>query len=396
MNELMIVGGGYVGVEYAKLAKAKNVTCTIVDVDQQRVTTLNDIHCLGACTWADVKQVKYHRTWMVCVPTPVTVDLRPDTTCVYAAVDSVVKHSMTGDALLLVSTVDLVTLDRVKRTVLEADMVFAHTPERMAPGDTVPMQMVHLIGADSQRAADAAETALHGLWLTTEQVSSPTVAALSKLLENTKRDVNIALLNEFAVVARNAGVSMSEVLAAAETKRGFVDAAYTPGLVGGHCVAVDPWLFAASGVDVDRSVVVAARRFNAAMATKVAALADGDPGYTVILGATFKPNCPDVRNCGGAAVARELLARGARVVLVDPVADLEAFRREHRDLTIVDRFAKVRQPVDTLVLLLAHDDAPYREDMLDHVVDHGIVVDPWQLAPWIVMRNEGRLRYISF
>ncbi len=396
MNELMIVGGGYVGVEYAKLAKAKDKPCTVVDVDEQRVTTLNDIHCLSACTWADVKQTKYNRTWMVCVPTPVTVDLRPDTMCVHAAVDSVIAHARQGDALLLVSTVDLVTLDRVKHMVLEADMVFAHTPERMAPGDTVPMQMVHLIGADSQRAADAAETALHGLGLTTQHVSSPTVAALSKLLENTKRDVNIALLNEFAVVARSAGVSASEVIAAAETKRGFIDAAYTPGLVGGHCVAVDPWLFAASGVDVSRSVVVAARRFNAAMATKVAALADGEPGYTVILGATFKPNCPDVRNCGGAAVARELLARGARVVLVDPVADLEAFRREHRDLTIVDRLAKVKQPVDTLMLLLAHDDAPYREDMLDHVVDHGLVVDPWQLAPWTVMRSDGRLRYISF
>ena len=405
----VVIGAGYVGMEYERMCTVHEQHCVLVDVDKAKVEKLR-ANGKDAYTWSTLPNNDQDtRVWVICAPTPVDDDLKPDERAVTAAAREVVARVRTDDTVLLVSTVALRTLELIQLMFADKDVCFAHVPERMCPGTTTPEQAVHLVGADRQGDVNAVITLLTSIGLRPMDVSSAKTAALAKLLENTKRDVNIALLNEFALAARHAGVSVHEVIAAAETKPGFNDTAFTPGLVGGHCIAVDPWLLVDGLVDgqlamtmhrpvfqplrmCSSSLAAAARRVNDATVGLVADLV-GFPtdasNLAVVIGAAFKPNCPDVRNSGAAELAEELMFRGWRVVLVDPIADAQAFAKEFPRLDL--RAEIPNEPTGAVVLAVVHDDCVVTEAYTANIVEHGVLADPWAVAPWLMFHDDTRV-----
>lgn len=396
--QAVVVGVGYVGLQWMHQLRVGGVRRVLgLDVDAAKVAKLR-VREPGLWVSADTADVRpgCPHLWMVCVPTPVHSDRSPDERPVNNALATIRAVGASGDVVVLCSTVALPTLTKVVDACADAGMHCVHVPERMSPGETGVAAQPHLVGAVDQAAGDEVERLLTVCGVTPHRVASPQVAALAKLLENTRRDVNIALLNEFAVTARTVGVSIHEVVAAASTKRGFDDARFTPGMVGGHCVAVDPWLFAATP-GTWPTLVPAARLVNRKVPNMLAkmTIAEADrlgiaDHRALVLGATFKPDCPDVRNAGAGWLAMALAAERWVVVLADPTADAEAFAREFSMCTLVTQPPATRTPV--VIVAVAHRWVT-PQLVASLVCPGGLVVDPWNAVPGVV--DHGQLHYLG-
>ncbi len=286
---------------------------------------------------------------IVAVPTPVDAAHVPDFAPLLAASETLGRHLKPGATVVFESTVFpgateeicIPAIERASGLRWQHDFWVGYSPERINPGDRehTLARVVKVVGADCdatlQRVATLYESIVQA---GVHRVSSIKVAEAAKVIENTQRDLNIALMNELALIFHRIGIDTSEVLSAAGTKWNFLP--FRPGLVGGHCIGVDPYYLThkATSLGYHPEVILAGRRINDGMGKYVAEQTvkqisrAGHPlggASVIVLGVTFKENCPDLRNSKVFDIVRELREYGVDVALHDPVADAADARRSH-------------------------------------------------------------------
>jgi UDP-N-acetyl-D-galactosamine dehydrogenase len=379
-----IVGLGYVGLPLA-VEFAKRYPSIGFDINAERVTELRAGHDatleVDACELANATQLRFTtelddvrdcNVYIVTVPTPIDVYKRPDLSALRAASESIGGVIAKGDVVIYESTVYPGATEEVCVPIIEAisglvcnqDFHAGYSPERINPGDK-EHRLASITKVTSGSNADAAAfvDALYASIIDagTHLASSIRVAEAAKVIENTQRDLNIALVNELALIFDRLDIDTTEVLAAAATKWNFMP--FKPGLVGGHCIGVDPYYltFKAQEIGYHPEVILAGRRINDAMGghvvDRVIKLMTQDKIHVVdanilIMGLAFKENCPDIRNTRVVDLVRELDSYHANVDVYDPWVNPEDAQREYGIATI----STLRNGhYDAIILAVAHD-----------------------------------------
>ncbi len=386
--KIAIVGLGYVGLPLAvEFGKSRQVLG--FDINQARIAqlqagqdstlevtseSLKAAQHLGfSCNAEDLKTC---HIFIVTVPTPVDKANRPDLTPLVRASETVGKAMPEGAVVIYESTVYPGATEEVCVPVLEKfsgktfnqGFYCGYSPERINPGDKVnTLTKIKKITSGSTPAIAQAVDQLYASIITagTHLAASIKVAEAAKVIENTQRDLNIALVNELSVIFERLGIDTLEVLEAAGSKWNFLP--FRPGMVGGHCIGVDPYYLThkAEEVGYHPQVILAGRRINDNMARYVARntiklmLKSGMdvPRCRIgVLGITFKENCPDIRNSKVVDMVQEFEAWGATVVVVDAWANAEEVQHEYGlQLGTID----AQNPVDALVVAVGHNE--YRQ-----------------------------------
>lgn len=353
IDKLAIIGLGYVGLPLA-VEFGKTRQTIGFDINETRIADLRKgvdktlevtpqdfLQSEGLELTSDPADLENVNTFIVTVPTPIDDARRPDLTALKNATELVGNHLTLGGLVIFESTVYPGCTEEVCVPILEAcsglkynkGFFCGYSPERVNPGDKVnTLRNVKKIISGSSEYAEGKAKQLYdsvidaGTWM----ASSIRVAEAAKVIENTQRDLNIAFVNELSIIFERLGIDTSEVLEAASTKWNFVP--YKPGMVGGHCIGVDPYYLTHKAEELGYSpqVILAGRRINDNMARYVARNVirmmlnngiDVSKSTVGILGVTFKENCPDVRNSKVLDLCRELKKWSVKVVLVDPLAD---------------------------------------------------------------------------
>ena len=379
---IAIVGLGYVGLPLA-LAFAKQYTVIGFDINEARVIDLENgkDHTLE-CTEAEIKNatdleftssissIKEATIFIVTVPTPIDADKRPNLKPLLEAsamIGSVLKK---GDIVIYESTVypgcteeDCApVLEKQSGLVFNKDFYCGYSPERINPGDKVhTLTTIKKLTAGSTPEVANKVDALYASIITagTFKVSSIKVAEAAKSIENAQRDINISFVNELALIFDRMGIDTHEVLEAAATKWNFLP--FKPGLVGGHCIGVDPYYLAhkATSLGYHPQVILSGRNVNDQMGTFVTEkliqllTASGLPvkgAKALILGVSFKENCPDIRNSKAFEIHAQLGAAGMEVDAFDPSANAIEVKQKHA-IDLVNALGKY----DAIVLVVAHD-----------------------------------------
>jgi UDP-N-acetyl-D-glucosamine/UDP-N-acetyl-D-galactosamine dehydrogenase len=353
MTTIAVIGLGYVGlplaVEFGKKFKTygfdlstQKVAAYQRHVDPTGEVSSEDLRSATQLECSNDPKVIGHADFIVvAVPTPVDDAHQPDFTPLIKSSESVGKHIKRGAIVVYESTVYPGATEEVCIPIIEAqsglkwkkDFFVGYSPERINPGDkerTLTKIMKIVSGDTPETLARVKE--IYGAVITAGvyPASSIKVAEAAKVIENTQRDLNIALMNELSLIFHRIGIDTMEVLKAAGTKWNFLP--FRPGLVGGHCIGVDPYYLThkAEMLGYTPQVILAGRRINDGMGKYVAEqtikqMISADLGVkganVIVLGMTFKENCPDVRNSKVIDVVRELKSFGVNVFVHDPVAD---------------------------------------------------------------------------
>ncbi|MDP1752494.1 MAG: nucleotide sugar dehydrogenase [Reyranella sp.] len=382
-RRISVLGLGYVGLPVATAFGRAGFEVVGFDIDARRISELAQGHDRTHEVESDVvRAAGLHFTskpedllaadfHIVTVPTPIDVSKTPDLEPLRRASTTIGGALKRGDIVVYESTVYPGVTEEVCIPALElasglkwkTDFNVGYSPERINPGDREHRfeNILKIVSADTPEALDIVdETYRSVVKAGTHRAPSIRVAEFAKVLENTQRDVNIALINEVALICDRLGVDTQDVLKAAGTKWNFLP--FRPGLVGGHCIGVDPFYIAykAESAGYHPHVILSGRRVNDSMGIYVAnrvarnimrSFANGRPVVT-LLGVTFKENVPDIRNTRVVDIANELKEFGITVQLHDPMADDEMLKHEYGlTLTALDRL----QPADAVVLAVAHN-----------------------------------------
>lgn len=360
MRKVAVVGLGYVGLPLA-LAFGRKTSVVGFDISEMRISALKQgVDYTGEFSQDEIKRSDVTYTTdpnaldecdfiIVAVPTPVNRVHQPDLTQLLSASATVGKHLRPGDIVVYESTVYPGATEEECIPVLEqfsglragVDFYVGYSPERINPGDKehVLQNIVKVVSAQDERTCDIiAATYEQVVAAGVYKASSIRVAEAAKIIENTQRDLNIALMNELAIIFDRLGLDTQEVLSAASTKWNFLR--FTPGLVGGHCIGVDPYYltYKAQSVGYHPEVILAGRRINDNMGRFVATsllkrmILRGIPiqGSSVtVLGITFKENISDIRNSRVVDVINELEDFGVKVRVSDAMADPSEVHREY-------------------------------------------------------------------
>ena len=339
--------------------------------------------------------------FIVAVPTPVSSTHVPEMSALESASRLVGRHMKKGSVVIFESTVFPGATEEMCVGLIESESGLAwkkdfnvgYSPERINPGDKqhTIRNIVKVVSADSGKTLEFISS-LYGSIIPagTHRVSSIKVAEAAKVLENTQRDLNIALMNEVSIIFEKMGIPTREVLEAAKTKWNFLH--FRPGLVGGHCVGVDPYYLThkAEMIGYHPQVILAGRRINDGMSKFVAektikmmlAKGSGIKGSNVVLlGITFKENCSDVRNSKVVDLYEELIEYGCKVHIHDPIADADVVREEF-GLDLLN-WQDLPPHSDALVIAVAHDyyiSKPI-DELMEKVREGGCVVDIQGLFP---------------
>ncbi len=383
--KVAIVGLGYVGLPLA-VEFGRHLDTVGFDIDPKRIADLRtgkdftletDAQELAAARHlvftTDLEGLRGRDVYIVTVPTPIDAAKRPDISALRSASRTVGQVLGKGSIVVYESTVypgcteeDCAPiLEQVSGLKLNQDFFVGYSPERINPGDKEHrLTTIRKITAGSTPAAAAFVDALYGRIITagTYPASSIRVAEAAKVIENTQRDVNIALINELALIFNRMGLDTLEVLQAAGTKWNFLP--FRPGLVGGHCIGVDPYYLTHKSQEMGYhpEMILAGRRINDNMglyvATEVIRLMvkrgmSLPKSKILVLGVTFKENCPDVRNTRVVDVVQELKSYGATVDIYDPWADAHVVKHEY-GLDILTEAPSAGQ-YDGIVLAVAHN-----------------------------------------
>ena len=360
-KKIAVIGLGYVGLPLAVEFGKKRAVIGF-DIKDQRVSELasgvdHTLECSAEelreakhlSFTSDSEQLKKAQVFIVTVPTPVDKANRPDLTPLVKASETVGNVLKLGDVVIYESTVYpgateevcVPVLEKYSGLVFNKDFYCGYSPERINPGDK-EHRLPSIRKVTSGSTAEVAEC-VDGLYAEiitagTYKASSIKVAEAAKVIENTQRDVNIALMNELSLIFNKLGIDTLEVLLAAGTKWNFLP--FRPGLVGGHCIGVDPYYLThkAQEVGYHPEVILAGRRINDSMAEHVAdetvklMLKKGLSvlgSKVLVLGLTFKENCPDVRNTKVVDIVKGLLAYNTLVDVYDPWVDLKEAKAEY-------------------------------------------------------------------
>ena len=391
---LAVIGLGYVGLPLA-VEFGRHRPVLGFDINAHRIAELQGGHDSTLETTAEqlaaAGQLRYSsnaadlaacRIFIVTVPTPVDDAMQPDLTPLIKASASIGRVLKPGDLVIYESTVypgatEEVCVPELERASglryihsgnegevpPEQGFYCGYSPERINPGDKVnTLTKIKKITSGSTPAIAKVVDELYASIITagTYPASSIKVAEAAKVIENTQRDLNIAFVNELSVLFARLGIDTVEVLEAAGSKWNFLP--FRPGLVGGHCIGVDPYYLThkAQAVGYNPQVILAGRRINDNMARYVARNTiklmlqqgmDAPRCKVGILGITFKENCPDIRNSKVVDMVREFQGWGMQVVVSDPVADADEVRHEYGiELQAID----AAHPVDVLVVAVGH------------------------------------------
>ena len=385
-TSIAVIGLGYVGLPLA-VEFGKQFDTLGFDINAQRIAELQagqdrtlettaaelaQATCLRYTL--DAAALNACNVFIITVPTPVDHDKRPDFTPLIKASETVGCALKPGDTVIYESTVYpgateeicVPVLERASGLTFNTGFTVGYSPERINPGDKLRrLTTIPKVTSGSTPAAADFVDALYNTIITagTHKASSLKVAEASKVIENTQRDANIALINEFALIFHRLGIDTHEVLAAAGTKWNFLP--FKPGLVGGHCIGVDPYYLIqkAQSVGYYPDILLACRRINDAMGRHVAAEVVKlmiHKGHAVararvlVLGFTFKENCPDLRNTRVIDLVHELQAFGTQVDLYDPHADCAEAKYEY-GVSLLGALPDPGQ-YDALVVAVAHDE----------------------------------------
>jgi UDP-N-acetyl-D-galactosamine dehydrogenase len=381
---IAVVGLGYVGLPLA-IEFARHFPTIGYDIDPRRVAELSagcdatrevDSELLAAGRnlrfTVDDAELAGCNVYVVTVPTPIDAGKRPDFTPLLRASLTIGARLQRGDLVIYESTVYPGATEEICVPRLEAasgltfnvDFTVGYSPERINPGDKVHrLTTIPKVTSGSTAAAADYVDALyrHIVPAGTHKASSLRVAEAAKVIENTQRDANIALINEFALIFQRLGIDTHEVLAAAGTKWNFLP--FKPGLVGGHCIGVDPYYLIQKAQEVGYypDILLACRRINEAMGRHVATetikllVREGRVvagARVLLLGLAFKENCPDLRNTRVVDLVAEFREYLAEVDVYDPWVDRDEARREYG---IELREALSESTYDAVVVCVAHD-----------------------------------------
>ncbi len=379
-----VIGLGYVGLPLA-VYLARHFPVLGFDIDKERVAELSggvdrtrevteeEFAQAAQITYsADVASLKEANFYIVTVPTPVDQAKRPDLSALVAASHVVGTVLSPGNVVVYESTVFpgateevcVPELEQASGLAFNRDFFAGYSPERINPGDKTHRlpSIVKVTSGSTPEAADLVD-AVYAKVITagTHRASSIRVAEAAKVIENIQRDVNIALINELAMLFKQLGLETREVLEAAGTKWNFQP--YRPGLVGGHCIGVDPYYltYKAESIGFHPQMILAGRRINDAMAAYVAndvikimlkRKQSIDQARVLVMGFTFKENVPDTRNTKVVDLVRTLRDFVAEVVVYDPMADVALAQHEY-GLTLTN--ALPSGPFDAVILAVKHD-----------------------------------------
>ncbi|WPO79533.1 nucleotide sugar dehydrogenase [Flavobacterium sp. KACC 22761] len=394
MNEnikIAVIGLGYVGLPLARLFATKYPVVGF-DINESRVTSLksgidstlevdqNDLQKvlvdkpaseIGLFCTSKREDIANCNYFIITVPTPVDRNNRPDLTPLYKSSESVGKVLKRGDIVIYESTVYpgvteeqcVPVLERISGFKLNVDFYAGYSPERINPGDKEhTVEKILKVTSGSTPEIGQKVDALYKSVITAGTHLAPTikVAEAAKVIENSQRDINIAFVNELAKIFNLMNIDTQEVLAAAATKWNFLP--FKPGLVGGHCIGVDPYYLAqrAQEFGYHPEIILAGRRLNDSMGEYVASqivklmIKKGisvNGANLLMLGITFKENCPDVRNTKIVDVIKSLTEYGISVTVFDPLANVEEVHEEY-ELQTVNSIPK--EKFDAIVLGVAH------------------------------------------
>lgn len=383
-TRIAVIGLGYVGLPLA-VAFGRLHPTVGYDLSASRVEALGRGHdatrevddaALAAADQlsftADAASIADCNIYIVAVPTPVDNHNHPDLTPLLGASETVGRALKRGDLVIFESTVYpgateeecVPLLERISGLAFNTDFTVGYSPERINPGDTAHSlaNVVKVTAGSTDAAAERVDTLYREIVQAgTHRVSTIRVAEASKVIENTQRDLNIALVNELALIFGRLGIDTEEVLEAAGTKWNFLP--FRPGLVGGHCIGVDPYYltYKAEEVGYHPEVILAGRRINDRMGQYVATEVvkrmlqrriHVAAARVLVLGLAFKENCADTRNTRVIDIIRELEGFGAHVEVHDPWVDADDARAEYG-------LELVAEPTvggyDAVVLAVAHD-----------------------------------------
>jgi len=383
--QLAIIGLGYVGLPLAvEFGKKRPVVG--FDINQKRITELKSglDHTLEVSSdeLKDAIQLSFtneladlsiSNCFIVTVPTPIDVHKNPDLTPLVLASESIGKILKPGDIVIYESTVYPGCTEEICVPVLEKysglkfnqDFFVGYSPERINPGDKEHRvsTIKKVTSGSTPEVADLVDMLYNQVVLVgTHKASSIKVAEAAKVIENTQRDLNIALINELAIIFNKLGIDTESVLKAAGSKWNFLP--FRPGLVGGHCIGVDPYYLThkAEAIGYHPQIILAGRRLNDSMGSYVVSQLvkamtkkriHVDGAKILVMGLAFKENCPDLRNTRVIDIINELKEYNCEVEVFDPWVDADEAKHEY-GITPIEQSVLVPQTYDAIILAVAH------------------------------------------
>jgi UDP-N-acetyl-D-galactosamine dehydrogenase len=422
--KISMIGLGYVGLPLA-VEFAKHYPVIGFDINQHRIDSINKGHDdtleveddnlqsvlttsapaeKGLYLTSKLDEISTCNVYIVTVPTPVDKNNRPDLTPLVKASESIGKVIKKGDIVIYESTVypgctedDCVpVIEKASGMKMNVDFYAGYSPERINPGDKEhTVTTIHKItsGSTPEIAEEVDQLYKKVIKAGTHKAPSIKVAETAKVIENSQRDINIAFVNELARICSHMGLDTRAVLDAAGTKWNFLK--FSPGLVGGHCIGVDPYYMAqkAQEVGYHPEIILAGRRMNDGMGAWIAAQVVKlmirkevivKNARVLVLGITFKENCPDIRNTKVVDVVKELEQFGCQVDIFDPWANAAEVKHEYgRD--IVSKYNL--DDYGAIVLAVAHNE--FKKLDFSKLNDHTVLYDIKSILPLEVV--DGRL-----
>lgn len=404
-ERICVIGLGYVGLPVA-VAMARRFPGTVgFDISNKRIDELHaghdntgeiddeDLKAAGLTLTFDPDDIADSTFYIVTVPTPIDQERRPDLSIIESACRTIASQLNTGDVIVFESTVYPGVTEEICGPILESgsglvcgrDFHLGYSPERINPGDKVHrLETITKIVAGQDTATLDRIAAVYGTIVEAGlyRASSIRVAEAAKVIENTQRDINIALMNELAIICERLGLRTQDVLEAAQTKWNFLP--FTPGLVGGHCIGVDPYYLTskAEAHGYHPHVILAGRRINDNMGAFIAektvkllvrAGADMRKARIAIFGLTFKEDVPDLRNSKVVDIVEELKSFGIEPMVHDPVADPVAAMAEY-GITIAQD--DDLQNLDAAIFAVRHSAYVENSGMIENrIAKNGILID---------------------
>lgn len=383
-TRIAIIGLGYVGFPLA-VEFGKNIPTLGFDIDTSRIAELNDgfdrtqevtaeqlKESVSLTFSSNAADLSTCNTFIVTVPTPIDHFKKPDLTPLLKASEMIGKALKKGDLVIYESTVypgcteeDCVpVLEKFSGLKFNVDFFCGYSPERINPGDKVNTltKIKKVTSGSTPEIAEKVDQLYRSIITAgTHKAPSMKVAEASKAIENAQRDVNISFVNELALIFDRMGIDTTEVLEAAGTKWNFLN--FKPGLVGGHCIGVDPYylLHKSESLGYYPQVILSGRRVNDNMGIFVAnklvklLINKGQKiggAKTLMLGITFKENCPDIRNSRVVDIYKELVDFGMDVDVYDPWANAAEVKHEHG----IELVSKLADKYQAIVLTVAHNE----------------------------------------
>jgi UDP-N-acetyl-D-galactosamine dehydrogenase len=417
-TKIAIIGLGYVGLPLAA-AFATKYKVVGFDINTKRVAELNEANDFtlevdhetlkGVLTLGDVSKptgllcstkledIKDCNYYIITVPTPTDKNNRPDLTPLYKASETVGKVLSKGDIVVYESTVYpgvtedecVPVLEKISGMKYNSDFFAGYSPERINPGDKehTVTKILKVTSGSTPEIAQLVDDLYKSIIIAgTFRASSIKVAEAAKVIENSQRDINIAFVNELSKIFRKMGIDTNQVLEAAGTKWNFLK--FKPGLVGGHCIGVDPYYLAqkAQEVGYHPEIILAGRRLNDSMGAYVAdevvklMVKKSVPvsgASCLVLGFTFKENCPDVRNTKVIDIIKELKSYHIMPVIFDPWANPEEVRHEY-NCEVINVLPEGK--FEALILAVAHKEFE-TINIKNCIINNGVVFDVKGILP---------------